>query len=141
MCRAVGTIFAALLEALAYRQFVASLSLFCRYYFRRCLFKTWELTPLLYSRDRSSRSDRLHYFLVLVSGILFGIVTLWNLCLQIIFLRLNLNCFKSRGNILSLSCFLALRSLLYADLLFLLLFSCNSKRFSRYLAKYGVHPS
>lgn len=49
VCRAVGTIFATLLETLAYRQFVASLSLFCRYYFRRCLFKTQELTPLLYS--------------------------------------------------------------------------------------------
>ena len=63
MCKIVGPLLAASLEPLVHRQNVASLSLFCRYYFGRYLFGLPELVPLSYSREMSTRySNRLHNF-------------------------------------------------------------------------------
>ena len=67
VCRTVGPSFAASLGPLAHRRNVASLSLFCRYYFGRCSAALAELVPLPYSRGRSTRySDRLHDFSVTI---------------------------------------------------------------------------
>ena len=56
-----------LLEPLAHRRNVASLSLFYRYYFGRCSSELAQLVPLPYSRGRSTRySDRLHDFSVTI---------------------------------------------------------------------------
>ena len=65
ICRTVGSSLAASLETLAHHQNVASLSLFYRYCFGRCLSELAELVPLPYSRGRgrSTRySDILHDF-------------------------------------------------------------------------------
>ena len=60
-CRTVGPAFAAFLESLSHCLNVASLSLFCRYYFGRYSSQLAELVSLLYSRETSTRySDRLH---------------------------------------------------------------------------------
>ena len=68
ICRTVGPSLAASLEPLAHRRNVASLSLFYRYYFGRCLSELAQLVPLPYSRGRSPRySDRLHEFSVIIS--------------------------------------------------------------------------
>ena len=68
ICRTVGPSLAASLEPLAYCQNVASVSLFCRYYFDRCSFELAQLVPFPYSRGRSPRySDRLHDFSVTIS--------------------------------------------------------------------------
>ena len=53
--RIVGPSLAASLEALAYRRNVASLSLFCRYYFVKFSSKLAQLVPLTFSRGRSTR--------------------------------------------------------------------------------------
>ena len=64
ICRSVSPLLAASLEPLAYRQNVASLSLFYRYYFGRYSSGLAELVPLPYSRGTSTRySDTLHDFL------------------------------------------------------------------------------
>ena len=64
ICRTVGPSLAVSLEPLAHRRNVASLSLFYRYYFGRCLS---ELVPLPYSRGRSTRYfDKLHDFSVTI---------------------------------------------------------------------------
>ena len=66
ICRTVCPYFAASLEPLAkfHRRNLASLSLFCRYYFGRCSSELAQLVPLPFSRGRSTRySDRLHDFL------------------------------------------------------------------------------
>ena len=56
-----------LLKLLAYRRNVASLSLFCRYYFRRCSSEHAQLVPRPFSRGRYTRcSDRLHDFFVTI---------------------------------------------------------------------------
>ena len=47
-CRTVGHSLAVVLEPLAHRQNVASLSLFYRYYFGRCSSELAELVPILY---------------------------------------------------------------------------------------------
>ena len=57
ICRTVGPSLAASLEPLAHRQNVASLSLFYRYYFGRCLSELAELVPLPYSQERSFLID------------------------------------------------------------------------------------
>ena len=54
ICRTVGPSLAASLEPLAHRRNVASLSLFCRYYFGRCSSELGQLVPLPYSRGRST---------------------------------------------------------------------------------------
>ena len=59
ICRTVHPSLAASLEPLAHRRNVASLSLFCRYYFGRCSSELAQLVPLPYSQGRSTRySDR-----------------------------------------------------------------------------------
>ena len=61
ICRTVGHSLAASLKPLAYRQNVASLSLFYRYYFDSCSSEQAQLVPLPFSRGRSTHySDRLH---------------------------------------------------------------------------------
>ena len=49
ICRTVGPSLAASLEPLAHCRNVASLSLFCRYYFGRCSLELVQLVPLPYS--------------------------------------------------------------------------------------------
>ena len=67
ICGTVEPSLAASLELLAHRPNVASLSLFCRYYFGRFSSELAELVPLLYSRGRSSLySDRWHDFFVTI---------------------------------------------------------------------------
>ena len=59
ICRTFHPSLAASLEPLAHRRNVASLSLFCRYYFGRCSSELAQLVPLPYSQGRSTRySDR-----------------------------------------------------------------------------------
>ena len=61
ICRTVGPSLDASLETLAHCRNLASLNLFCSYYFGKCLFETTELVPLPYSWWRSTHySDRLH---------------------------------------------------------------------------------
>ena len=68
ICRAVGPSFATSLEPLAHRQNLASLNLFCRYYFGRCSSEFAQLVSLLYSRVRFTRySDKLHGFSVTIA--------------------------------------------------------------------------
>ena len=61
ICKTVDSSLATSLELLADRLNVASLSLFCRYYFGRCSSELAQLVPLPYSQGRSTcYSDRLH---------------------------------------------------------------------------------
>ena len=63
ICRTVGPSLAASLEPLVHRRNVTSLSLFYKYYFRRCSSELAELVPPPFSRGRSTHySDRLHDF-------------------------------------------------------------------------------
>ena len=65
ICKTISPSLAFPVEPLAHRQNVASLSLFCRYYFGRCSSELAQLFPLPFSRGRSTRySDRLHGFCV-----------------------------------------------------------------------------
>ena len=65
ICRTVGPSLAASLEPLAHRRNVASLSLFCRYYFGRCSSELAQLVPLPFSQGRSTRySNRFYDFSV-----------------------------------------------------------------------------
>ena len=67
ICKSFGPALAASQEPVAHRRNVASLSLFCRYYFGRCSSELAELVPLLFSLGRSARySDRLHGFSVII---------------------------------------------------------------------------
>ena len=67
ICRTVGPSLTASLEPLAHRQNVASLILFCRYYFGRCSSELAQLVRLPFSRGRSTRySIRLHEFSVTI---------------------------------------------------------------------------
>ena len=61
ICRTVGP------SLVGHRRNVASLSLFYRYYFRRCSSELAQLAPLPFSRGRSTRcSDRMHDFSVTI---------------------------------------------------------------------------
>ena len=63
ICRTVGPSLAASREPLTHRRNVASLSVFCMYYFGRCSSKLAQLVPLPYSRWVCTRySDELHNF-------------------------------------------------------------------------------
>ena len=67
ICSTIGPSIAAFLEPLANCQNVASLSLFCRYYFGKCSSELAQLVPLRFSLGRSTRySDRLHDFSVII---------------------------------------------------------------------------
>ena len=100
-CRTVGPLLAACLEPKAHRQNVASLSLFCRYYFGSCPSELAELVPFLYS-------DRLHGFYVtlprcykdvFVNNFFLLSARLWNfLSMECFPLMYDLNGFKSRTN-------------------------------------------
>ena len=109
ICRTVGPSLAASLEPLAYRRNLASLSLFYRYYIRRCSSELAELVPLSDSRGRSTRySDRLHDFSVTiprcykdvyVNSFLPRTARPWNsLPIECFPLTYNLSGFKSRIN-------------------------------------------
>ena len=65
--RTVGPSLAASLELMVPRQNVASLSLFCSYYFGRRSAELVELVPFPYSRGKATRcSNRLHDFSVTI---------------------------------------------------------------------------
>ena len=65
--RTVGPSLAASLELMVPRQNVASLSLFCSYYFGRRSAELVELVPFPYSRGKATRcSNRLHDFFVTI---------------------------------------------------------------------------
>ena len=67
ICRTFGPSLAASLEPLAYRRNVATVSLFYRYYFRRCSSELARLVSLLFPRGMSTcYSDRLHGFSVTI---------------------------------------------------------------------------
>ena len=67
ICRVVGPSLVASFEPLAHHQNVASLSLFCRYYFGRCSCELAQVLPFPYSRGTSTyHSDRLHDFSVII---------------------------------------------------------------------------
>ena len=67
ICWTVGPSLAASLEPLAHHQNLASLSLFCRYYFGRCSSELAQLVLLLYSQGRTTcYSHRLHDFSVTI---------------------------------------------------------------------------
>ena len=67
ICRTVGPSLAASLEPLAHRRNVASLSLFCSYYFGKCSSELAQLVPLTFSRGSSiCYFDRLHDFSVII---------------------------------------------------------------------------
>ena len=109
ICGTVGPSLAASLEPLAHRRNVASLSLFCRYYFGRCSTELAQLVPLPYSLWSSTRySDRLHDFSVTiprcykdvyVNSFFPRTARLWNsLPIECFPLAYNLSDFKSRIN-------------------------------------------
>ena len=67
ICRTVGRSLAASVEPLVHRRNVASLSLFCRYYFGRCSPELSQLGSLPYFGGRSTGySDRFHDFSVTI---------------------------------------------------------------------------
>ena len=67
ICATVRSSLSASLETLAHRRNVASLSLFCRYYFGRWSSELFQLVSLPYSWGRCTRySDRLHDFSVTI---------------------------------------------------------------------------
>ena len=97
ICRTVGPSLAASLEPLAHRRNVASLSLFCRYYFGRCSSELGQLVPLPYSRGRSTipRSSKDVY----VNSFFPRTARLWNsLPIECFPLTYDLSGFKSRIN-------------------------------------------
>ena len=109
ICRTVGPSFAASLEPLDHHRYVASLSLFYRYYFGRCSSELAQLIPRPYSRGRTTRySDRLHDFSVTiprcykdfyVNSFFPCTVRLWNsLPIECFPLTYDLSSFKSRIN-------------------------------------------
>ena len=109
ICRIVGPSLAASLEPLAHRRNVASLSLFYRYYFRRCSSELAQLVLLPFPRGRSTRySDRLHNFSVTiprcykdvyVNSFFPGTAKRWNsLPVECFPLTYDLSGFKSRIN-------------------------------------------
>ena len=128
--RICGPLLHASLEPLAHSRNVASLSLFCRYYFGRCSSKLAQLVPLPFSQGKSSHySDRLHDFSVsiprcykdvYVNSFFPRTARLWNsLPIECFPLTYDLNGFKSRIN----------RHLSYVgffktDFLYVLIFLC-----------------
>ena len=65
ICRTVGPLFSTSLELLAHRENVASIIIFCRYYFGRS--ELDQLVALSCFQERSTLySDRLHHFSVII---------------------------------------------------------------------------
>ena len=56
ICRTVDSLLAASFESLAHCRNVARLSLFCRYYFGKCLSELFQLVPFPYSWGRFTHS-------------------------------------------------------------------------------------
>ena len=109
ICRIVGPSLAASLEHLAHRRNVASLSLFCGYYFGRCTSELAQLVPLSFSEGRSTCcSDILHDFSVTIPRCYKDVYVksfvpctakLWNsLPMECFCLTYDLSGFKSRIN-------------------------------------------
>ena len=107
ICRMAGHSLAASLELLAHRWNVASLSLFCRYYFGKWLSGLAQLVPLPYFQGRSTcYSDNLHDFSVIIlrcyKGVyvnsFFRLARIWNSLIEYFPLAYDLNGFKSRSN-------------------------------------------
>ena len=109
ICRTVGPSLGASFEPLAHRRYMASLSLFYRYYFGRCSSELAQLVPLSFSRGRSTRySDILHDFSVpiprcykdvYVNSFFPRTAKLWNsLPIECFPLTYDLSGFKSRIN-------------------------------------------
>ena len=109
ICRTVSPSLVASLKPLSYRRNVASLSLFYRYYFNRCLSELAQLVPLPYTRGRSTYySNRLHDFSVTiprcykdvyVNSFFPHTVRLWNfLPIECFPLTYDLSSFMSRIN-------------------------------------------
>ena len=109
ICRTVSPSIAASLEPLAHRRYVASLSLFYRYYFGRWSSELAQLVPLPFYRGRSTHySDRLHDFSVTipecykdvyVNSFVPHTARLWNpLPIECFPLTFDLSGFKSRIN-------------------------------------------
>ena len=128
--RTVGHSLAASLKPLAYRQNVASLSLFYRYYFDRCSSEQAQLVPFPFSWGRSTHySDRLHDFPVTTTRCYKDVYvnsffprTAWlqnSLPKECSPLTYDLNGFKSRINRHLLTV-----GFLWRDFLYALIFSC-----------------
>ena len=109
ICRTVGPSLAASLEPLAHCRNIASLSLFYRYNFGRCLSELAQLVPLPFSQGRSTcYSDRLDDFSVTiprcykdvyVNSFFPRMARLWNsLPIECFPLTTDLSGFKSRIN-------------------------------------------
>ena len=107
ICRTVSPLLATCLEPLAHCWSLASLSLFCKYYFRRCSSELAQLVTLPLSRRRSTHySDRLHDFSVTIPRCYNDVYVnscfprtarLWNyLSIECFPLTNDLNGFKSR---------------------------------------------
>ena len=105
----VGPSLTSSLERLAHRQNVASLGLFCRYYFDTSSWELTQLVPLPFSDGRSSRyCDRLHDFSVTIprfykdaylNSFFPHKARVWNsLPIECFALIYKLNGFKSRIN-------------------------------------------
>ena len=63
VCRTDGPTLDAFLEPLGHHGDVASVSLFYRYYFARCLSKLAEMLPIAYSCEKSDRYSDIMMFL------------------------------------------------------------------------------
>ena len=109
ICWTVGPSLAASLEPLAHHRNEASVSLFYRYYFGRCLSELAKLVPFAYSWGRSTHySDRLHDFSVTIPRCYKGdyvnsffpcTARLWNsLPRECFHLTYDMNGFKFRIN-------------------------------------------
>ena len=107
ICRTVGPSLAASLEPLTHCRNVASLSLFCGYYFGRCSSELAQVVPLPFSRGRlTCYSDRLQDFSVIilrcykgvyVNSFFPGTARLWNsLLIECFPFTYDLSGFKSR---------------------------------------------
>ena len=92
ICRTVGPLLAASVEPLAHRRNIASLSLFYRNYFGRCLSELAQLVTFPYSRRRSTRYSQMLFVFLDVTRISISTVSFLAqldhgfLCLQNAFL-------------------------------------------------------
>ena len=95
ICRTVSPSLSASLEPFAHHQNVASLSLFCRYYFGRFSSELAQLVPLNISWGRSTcYSDRLHEFSVAIAR-----------CFKVVYVSSFFPCTSRLWNFLPIECF------------------------------------
>ena len=137
ICRIFGPSLAASHEPLAHHWNVASLSLFCTYYFGRCSSELIQLVSFPYSWGRSTcYSNRLHDFSVTiprcykdvyVNSFFPRTARLWNsLPIECFPLTYNINGFTSRINRQLLTNFRFLNIFPVCFNFFCVSFSCNS---------------